>query len=206
MSFIFHLLFLLNFKLLIIYCKVFCNKQTTLPPENKYHCSGLEISQNGNTAGDSYCCYWEYWETKENKTISRCSSISKKQFNNLHNYTINKSESYIDLKIECTSDQLLYCSNVVLDEESVSTEECKNLNISIEDDMFCCKWNYKNSKSNNKANTYCASINEYEYLTINDYIRYKNDHPHQRYDDLTIDCLGKYFKVTISLSLIAIIF
>ena len=204
MSFIFQLLFLSYFNFLIIYCKVFCNKQTTLPPENKYHCSGLEISQTGNAKGDSYCCIWEYSE--ENKTKTRCSSINEKQFNDLPEYTKNKSAKLENLTIECTAEQSLYCSNVVLDEESISRDDCKNLSIFIEGDMFCCRWNYKNSKSNNKINTYCASINEYEYLTINDYIRYKNDHPNQRYDDLTIDCLGKFFKVTISSALIFVIF
>ena len=32
-------------------------------------------------------------------------------------------------------------------------------------------------------------------LTIEYYIRYKNDAPNQRYDDLTIDCLGTFIKI-----------
>jgi len=198
--------FLFNFKFSTIYCKVFCNKQTTLPPENKYHCSGLEISETGNTIGDTHCCYWQFFDKDENKTKARCSSISKSQFDNLDAYIKKKvnKDNYTDLKIECTDDQKLYCSNVVLDEEE-SIDNCTDLKISIEDDKFCCRWIYKNSKSHYKINNYCASINEYEYLTIKDYIRYKNDHPNQRYDELTIDCLGKYLKFTISLLFIVIV-
>ena len=198
--------FLFNYKSLIIFCEVYCNKQTTLPPENKYHCSGLNISRVGNSIHDTHCCYWQFFDKEENRTKARCSSIDRSQFNNLTSY-INKKESsgqYKDLKIECTADQSLYCSNVVLDEEKI--DNCTNFKIYIEDDMFCCRWVYKNSKSDYKINDYCASINEYEYLTIEDYIRYKNDHPLQRYDDLIIDCLGNYLKFTISLLIILIFF
>ena len=201
MSFILQLFFLFHFKLLLIHCKVFCNKQTTLPPENKYHCSGLEITSD---IKDTHCCYWQFFDKDDNKTKDRCSSIDQSQFDNLEAYIKRKSSQYTDLKIECTEDQELYCSNVVLDEEPI--DNCNELKISIEDDMFCCRWIYKNSKSDFKINNYCASINEYEYLTIKDYIRFKNDHPFQRYDDLSIDCLGKYLTISISLFLILIIF
>ena len=187
--------FLFNYKSLIIFCAVYCNKQTTLPTENKYHCSGLNISRVGNSIHDTHCCYWQFFDKEENRTKARCSSIDRSQFNNLTSY-INKKESsgqYKDLKIECTADQSLYCSNVVLDEEDI--EDCSKLKVSIEDDKFCCRWNYKDSTNNHKTNDYCASINEYEYLTIGDYVRYKNDAPNQRYDELTIDCFGGFLKI-----------
>ena len=193
MSFFFKILLLLYIKLLSIYCITLCNKGSTLPPETEYHCSGLPIFQNLN-GNDTHCCFWKYEEN--NKIITRCSSINQDQFNNIDSYIKRKEEqkNYTNLEIKCIADQKLYCSNVVLDEDNI--EDCSKLGISFKEDMFCCRWIYKDSTSQYKTNNYCASINEYEYLTINDYIRYKNNHPEQRYDDLTIDCFGKYLKIT----------
>jgi hypothetical protein len=102
------------------------------------------------------------------------------------------NQGYTNLTITCTADQKLYCSNVVLDEDKI--EDCRELAIPFEDDMFCCRWNFTDSSNNNKNNNYCASINEYKYLTIKDYIRYKSNHPLQRYDQLTIDCYSTTIK------------
>ena len=190
--------FIMNIKFLLIYSITFCNKQTYLPPETEYHCSGLEINQDLNK-GDKYCCLWIFTDEVENKTITRCSSIRQDQFDNLDQYiakktNISNSNPYKDLIIKCLADQRLYCSNVVLDEDDIP--DCSKLGISFEGDKFCCRWNYKDSSTRNKkVNDYCASINEYEYLTINSYISYKNNAPDQRYDDLTIDCLGTSFKI-----------
>ena len=43
-----------------------------------------------------------------------------------------------------------------------------------------------------KKNDYCASINEFEYLNIKEYIKYKSEDKSQRYDNLEIDC-REYF-------------
>ena len=199
----FKVFIILNIKSLLIFCITYCNKQTYLPPENEYHCSGLEINQALNP-GDTHCCYWKFEDQFENnRTIERCSSISQSQFDSLDEYIIKKinSKKYKDLDIKCRADQNLYCSNVVLDEDDI--EDCSKLSISIEDDMFCCRWKYRDSSSRNKkVNEYCASINEYEYLTIDSYVRYKNNKPDQRYDDLTIDCLGTYLKIKKLLNII----
>ena len=193
MSFIFKIYFLVNTFIATIYCETFCNKIYVLPPENEYHCSGLTINQDA-AKNDKYCCLWTYFDLKENKTIKRCSSISQYQYDNLDSYIQKKqNQSYPNLDIKCTSDQSLYCSNVVLNEEDF--EDCSKLKVSMEDDKFCCRWNYKDSTNNHKTNDYCASINEYEYLTIGDYVRYKNDAPNQRYDELTIDCFGGFLKI-----------
>ena len=190
MSFIFKIYFLLNIFIDTIYCEYFCNKYSYFSPETEYHCSGLKINPN---KGDECCCLWKFFDLGENKTITRCSSISRDQYNNLDGYIQRKSSNYSNLEIRCTDDQILYCSNIVLDEEDF--KDCSKLGIPFKDDKFCCKWHYKDSTNNYKVNDYCASINEYEYLTIEYYIRYKNDAPDQRYDDLTIDCLGTFIKI-----------
>ena len=193
MSIIYKLFIILDIKLILISCIIYCNKQTYLPPESEYHCSGLVINQGVNP-GDTHCCLSTYEDEAENKTISRCSSISQSQFNDLDAYIIKKSAKLKNIDIKCRPDQKLYCSNVVLDEEDI--DDCSKLAISIEDDSFCCRWIYRDSSSRNKkVNNYCASINEYEYLTIDSYVLYKNNHPQQRYDDLTIDCLGSSLKI-----------
>ena len=184
------LLFLYTF-ITTINCKALCNKLTNLAPETEYHCSGLEIDKY-TKPDDKYCCLWIFFDLKENKTITRCSSINQNQLKYLDSYIVNKTVNYTDLEIKCREDQLVYCSNVVLDEENI--EDCSTLGISFEKDKFCCRWNYKDSTNNYKINDYCASINEYEYLTIDSYIRYKNDAPNQRYDELTIDFKGKFIK------------
>ena len=190
MSFIFKIYFLLNIFIDTIYCEAFCNKHTYLAPETEYHCSGLKINQISNE-GDKYCCLWKFFDLIENKTIIRCSSISEIQYEKLDEYIQRKTaEKYPNLEIKCTDDQILYCSNYVLDEQDI--EDCSKLGIPFEKDKFCCRWNYKDSTNNYKVNNYCASINEYEYLTIEYYIRYKNDAPDQRYDELTIDCFGTF--------------
>ena len=115
--------------------------------------------------GDTHCCLWKYID-QENKQTARCSSISEDQFNNLDAYIERKrnNSQYNQLEIECTSDQKLYCSNVVLDEEDIA--DCSQLAISFEDDSYCCKWKFKDSENHNKNNKYCASINEFEYYNI----------------------------------------
>ena len=189
MSIIYKLFIILDIKLLLISCITHCNKQTYLPPESEYHCSGLPIGEEG----DTHCCLWTFLD-EENNTVSRCSSISQSQFDDLGAYIKKKSAKLKNIDIKCIKDQRLYCSNVVLDEDDI--EDCSKLGISIEDDSFCCRWNYRDSTSRNKKiNDYCASINEYEYLTIDSYVRYKNNHPLQRYYDLTIDCLGTSLKI-----------
>ena len=200
MSIILKMFFLIFYKILYIYCEVKCNKETNLSPSSKYHCSGLSIDGNTNK-GDKYCCLWTFIENS--KKINRCSSISENQFLNLTEYIKRKSKNYTNINIECTQDQYLYCSNVVLDEEDI--DDCSKLPIYIEDDMFCCRWQYKDSTNNHKNNNYCASINEFEYLNINYYIRYKNDHPDQRYDDLTIDCKSQILKVFFAIYLLIIL-
>ena len=198
MSIIIITFFIFFYQIINIYCNAKCNKETNLAPTLKYHCSGLTID-NFTNEGDTHCCLWKYVEeNKENnstKTITRCSSINQNQYDGLEAYIKKKrNQNYLNLEIECTDDQKLYCSNVVLDEEDI--DDCSKLLISIEDDKFCCRWIFKDSTNHHKNNNYCASINEFEYLNIKSYIRYKNDHPDQRYDDLSIDCTSRILKLT----------
>ena len=199
MSFIFKICILLNIFIDTIYCEVLCNKETYLPPKTEYHCSGLKINLYANE-GEKYCCLWKFYDLEQNKIINRCSSISQIQYDNLDAYIQRKVEKYPNLEIKCTDDQILYCSNVVLDEEDI--DDCSKLGIPHEYDKYCCKWNYKDSTNNYKVNDYCASINEYEYLTIKYYVKYKNDASEQRYDELTIDCFGTFIKIYIFLYLL----
>ena len=193
MSSIIKIITLAFFQIVNINCIAKCNKETILPPSSKYHCSGL-IIENMTNSGDTHCCLWKYFD-QGNKETTRCSSISQEQYYNLSAYIEKKRKlpQYKQLEIECTKDQLLYCSNVVLDEEDIG--DCSKLQISIEDDKFCCRWKFKDSKNHHKNNNYCASINEFEYLNIKSYVRYKNDHPDQRYDQLSIECVNKFLKI-----------
>ena len=203
MSSIIKIIILAFFQTIYINCDVKCNKATILPPSSKYHCSGLTIEEM-TSLGDKYCCLWKFID-EGNKEVTRCSSISEDQYKNLTGY-IKKKEStgvYKKLEIECTKDQEKYCSNVVLDEDDIP--DCSELKISFEDDKFCCRWIFKDSKNHYKTNNYCASINEFEYLNIKSYIRYKNDHPDQRYDELTIDCVNKFLQKSKLLNLLFLI-
>ena len=194
------IIFLLYLQIISILCITSCNKNTILVPKSEYHCSGLEIS-NITHENDTHCCLWEYYDTSNSKYTTRCSSINQYQFDNLKAYIEKKNnQGYTNLTITCTADQKLYCSNVVLDEDKI--EDCRELAIPFEDDMFCCRWNFTDSSNHNKNNNYCASINEYEYLTIKDYIRYKSNHPLQRYDQLTIDCYSTTIKKPLLLLLL----
>ena len=197
-----NVLLIIYSQILSIYCVTFCNKVTNLSPTIEQHCSGLKISQYSNP-DDKYCCLWQYVDESQNQTVTRCSSISESQYNNLTSYIKRKRSTYKDLIIKCTEDQKLYCSNVVLDEDII--EDCRALKISIDGDKYCCRWNYKDSTNHDKNNNYCASINEYEYLTIKDYIRYKTTHPLQRYDELTINCISRFIKISLTLFLLFII-
>jgi hypothetical protein len=194
MSSIIKIITLASFLIIYINCNAKCNKETILPPSSKYHCSGL-IIENMTNSGDTHCCLWKYID-QGNKETTRCSSISQIQFDTLSQYIQkkrnNSNYNYTQLEIECTKDQKLYCSNVVLDEEDI--KNCSELKISIEDDKFCCRWKFKDSKNHHKNNNYCASINEFEYLNIKSYVTYKENHPDQRYDELSIDCVNKFLK------------
>ena len=205
MSLIIKITTLVFFQIIYISCNAICNKETNQSPTSKYHCSGLKIEPMTNF-GDTHCCLWKYIN-QENKEITRCSSINQYQFNNLDAYIAKKINSnntiYNQLEIECTKDQKLYCSNIVLDEEDIA--DCSSLAISFEDDYYCCRWKFKDSENHNKNNNYCASINEFEFYIIKSYVSYKNNHPLQRYNDLSIDCANKFLRLTKVLSLLYLI-
>ena len=185
-------------------CKIFCNEGTNVAPESEYHCSGLPINRdNDGTKDDIFCCLWTYIDDGTSQTKTRCSSISNDQFNDLENYKIKKRAKNIT-DIKCVEDQKLYCSNIILDEDII--DDCSKLAISTKKDIKCCKWHFKDSSNQGKINDYCASINEYEFLTIKSYVFYKNAHPDQRYDELTIDCRHFFPKMKYIFMLTIIIF
>ena len=111
---------------------------------------------------------WKYFNKIANKTVTRCSSINLNQYNNLDQYIARKTVNYTNLDIKCVNDQKLYCSNIVLDEEE--PENCEELKISSAGDTHCCEWYLKNS--NKEVSNYCASIDNYQYETIKNYIKY----------------------------------
>ena len=177
------------FKILFIKCLYVCNKETDSPPFSEYHCSGLKINHLTHK-DDIYCCLWTFIDNTINKEISRCSSLSEYQFSNLHEYILNKTEKYKDLNIKCIESQEIFCSNILLDEEQ--TEQCNILPVSDPKDKYCCRWTFEDSNNYNKKNDYCASINKFEYLNIKKYIKFKNEDPEQRYENLKIDCKSKF--------------
>ena len=168
-----------------------CSKETDGHPSSKFHCSALNIT----ISGDNHCCLWKFYDEANDKNVSRCSSISQKQFNKLHEYINNKTKKYTNLDIQCSGDQTLYCSNILFDQEPIS--DCSKLPVSDPKDSYCCRWKFKDNTNNGKINNYCASLSEYQYITIEDYIDYKDEKGRGRYDDLSIDCLG-FFKKSIS--------
>ena len=186
-------------------CKLLCNEGTNVAPESEYHCSGLLIDKENDKSkeNDTFCCLWTYIENVTYTTKTRCSSLSNDQFNDLENYKIKKRAKNVT-DIKCVEDQKLYCSNIILDEEII--DDCSKLAISTKKDLKCCKWHFKDSSNQGKVNNYCASINEYEFLTIKSYVFYKNAHPDQRYDELTIDCRHFFLKMKYILILTIIIF
>ena len=185
------LFIIIDFQLILINCFPLCNKETNVPPYSEYHCSGLIIDNITNT-NDKYCCLWTFTDNLSNKEIKRCSSINENQFKNLKEYTKNKTEKYNDLNIKCIKSQNIFCSNIVLDEEQ--TSDCKQLPISNSKDRYCCRWTFEDSENYQKKNDYCASINQFEYLNIKQYIKYKNEEPDQRYEKLQIDCKAKFIE------------
>ena len=178
---------LINFSIIIHINSYYlgCSKYLDSKPTSMYHCSGLNVTD----PGDSHCCIWKYYDTTENTSVSRCSSISQKQFDDLDNYIERKKSKYQDLVIECTKDQALYCSNILFDQEHL--DNC-NLPIYDKKDIYCCRWKFKDNTNDGKKNSYCASINEYQYLTIEHYVDYKEMKGNGRYDDLEIDCFSRY--------------
>ena len=195
MKIIINIIMIFSLSLLtIINCLSLCNKETNLPPTSEYHCSGLKID-NSTNANDLYCCYWSFYVNTTNKNIGRCSSINSFQFTHLNEYITNKTKQYNKLNIKCVEDQKIYCSNIILDEEQ--TTNCRELPISNSKDKYCCRWTFEDTDNYNKKNDYCASINEFEYLYIKEYITYKVEDPKQRYDKLKIDCKGSFLHIYI---------
>ena len=188
MHFSLTLFLLFSINIISIFC-LYCNTKT-IPPKTEYHCSGLTISETTHPK-DTHCCLWKYFNKEINRTTYRCSSINITQFNNLDAYIARKTVNYTDLDIKCVSDQELYCSNILLDDEDPG--DCKNMKIDNNQDTHCCKWDFTDSTNNNKHNSYCASINQYEYETVSNYVKYKKKN--KKYKDLQIDCAGNYLKI-----------
>ena len=172
-----------------------CNKMNIEFPRSEFDCSGLEIT-NSNGGNDTHCCIWTYIDNDTNEKKARCSSIDQKQFNNLTAYIERKKKNYTELDIKCTEDQKLYCSNMLYDQESIN--DCRTLKISQSSDSYCCRWKFKDYKNNNKKMNYCASISEYQYITIEEYIKYKENKKSSKYSDLSIDCSAKLFNIFFS--------
>ena len=176
-----------------------CSKQTDGKPSSKYHCSGLNITD----AGDKYCCLWRFLDEQTNKTIERCSSISENQYHDLHNYIIKKTINYKDLEIECSGDQTLYCSNILFDQENI--DDCGKLPVSDKKDKYCCRWSFTDNTNNGKLNRYCASLSDYQFQTIVDYIQYKEDNGKGRYHDLSIECSDIFINISSALYILLFI-
>ena len=177
-----------------------CNKETDGKPSSPFHCSGLNIT----VPGDNHCCLWKFYDKQNDKNITRCSSINETQYKNLHGYIFNKTTKYPNLDIQCSGDQTLYCSNKLFDQEHI--DNCKKLPISNDKDDYCCRWSFKDHTNNGKSNYYCASITDYQYITIEDYIEYKEEKGKGRYADLSINCKDFFIKLSSSLYILLFIF
>ena len=172
-----------------------CNKINVEFPRSEFDCSGLEII-NPNGTNDTHCCLWTYVDDNTNENKARCSSIDQAQFNNLTGYIERKKVNYTKLDIKCTEDQKLYCSNMLYDQEHIN--DCRTLKISQASDSFCCRWKFKDNKNNNKKMNYCASISEYQFITIEEYIKYKENKKDSKYGDLSIDCSAQFINIFFS--------
>ena len=172
----------------IICHSVECSKDADGNPYSKYHCSGLNIVDDG----DTYCCLWKFFDTDKNKSVARCSSISDFQFNDLDAYITKKKSTYQDLDIQCTEDQEIYCSNILMDQEHFNN--CNDLPVSDPKDKYCCRWQFTDNNYDAKQYDYCASVSEYQYMTIYQYVNYKEDKGDGKYDYLSIDCSAVYIN------------
>ena len=164
-----------------------CSSSYIVTPSSAYHCAGLNIK----TKDDTHCCLWKL--TDSNKvTNTYCGSINETQFSDLNTYIYYKKiqKNYLTLDIKCAEEEIVYCSNPILDEEK--NFNCQSLKIADKKDKYCCKWKYYDENNNFKKMDYCASLSEYQHRTISDYIDFKEDTSH--YYDLNIDCLGNFIK------------
>ena len=188
MSIKIYFLLILNIKIILSEIQLSCNNKTRIVPDSKYQCSGLKIDDKN----DNHCCLWKFTSPKTNKTVSRCSSISESQYSELDKYISKKRSNgnYSDLTIQCTGDDALYCSNELLDDEKI--DDCSHLK-TYGEDTFCCKWEYKDAKSNMKKK-YCASMKQFEFNNIEEYIKYKNIYADNIYKDLKINCFYQFLK------------
>lgn len=59
------------------------------------------------------------------------------------------------------------------------------MKISDEKDKYCCRRKYKDENQNNEEKEYCASISEFEFNDLENYIEYKKANT---YNDLRIQC------------------
>ena len=157
---------------------------------SEYHCAGLIIENTG----DTHCCLWNITNSAHENEI-RCSSISDAQYADIDGYTLKKINqyNYTNLNIKCAEEETIYCSNIILDQES--DFECKDLKIYDKKDNHCCRWTYEDTDNNGKKMNYCASINEFQYRVIKEYIDYKEDTSY--YEKLKIDCQGNFRRINI---------
>ena len=91
-----------------------CNKIYSETPFSPYHCSGLNIS----VEGDTHCCLWKFYDNDSKENVTRCSSIDSEQFQNLTKYIQKKitRDNYTNLDIQCADQETLFCSNVLFDQ------------------------------------------------------------------------------------------
>ena len=89
-----------------------CNKIYSESPFSPHHCSGLNIS----VEGDTHCCLWKFYDNDSKENVTRCSSIDSEQFQNLTKYIQKKitRDNYTNLDIQCADQETLFCSNVLL--------------------------------------------------------------------------------------------
>ena len=185
------IIFLFSLYLYIHSYNLQCNKIYSETPFSPYHCSGLNISIDG----DTHCCLWKFYDDDAKENVTRCSSLDSEQFQNLTKYIQKKitKDNYTNLEIQCADQETLYCSNILFDQESIN--DCNKLKIYDKSDSYCCRWKFNDKKNNNKRNDYCASITEYQYITIEEYVKYKEGKTNSKYDGLTIDCSSKFINI-----------
>ncbi len=175
-----------------------CGGTKNNDPRSKYECAGL-IKDSGKT----HCCLFNASDSK-----LKCEPLNNTEYGNLEEHTTKKKNemNYSYLYIDCAENETIYCSNILLDQDS--NFDCKSLKIYESKDEYCCRWKYKDKNNNHKPMDYCASINEFQYLNIKAYIKYKEKQQKNKhyYEDLEIDCLSNFWQINIKKYLVLIFF
>ena len=109
-----------------------CGGTKNNDPRSKYECAGL-IKDSGKT----HCCLFNASDSK-----LKCEPLNNTEYGNLEEHTTKKKNemNYSYLYIDCAENETIYCSNILLDQDS--NFDCKSLKIYESKDEYCCRWKF----------------------------------------------------------------